>query len=66
MVSFEITSLFTNLQLDNTIEIILKSVYKKREIITTIPKREMKELSYLCTKMFISLLIIRYICTKMA
>ena len=36
MVSFEITSLFTNLQLDN----ILKSVYKKRETTTSIPKRE--------------------------
>ena len=48
MVSFDITSLFTNLPLDKTIEIILKSVYDKKEITTTIPKREMKQLLYLC------------------
>ena len=31
-------------------EIILKRVYQKKEITTTIPKREMKELFYLYTK----------------
>ena len=36
--------------LDKTIEIILERVYEKKEITTTIPKREMKELLYLCTK----------------
>ena len=50
MVSFDLLSLFTNVPLDKTIEIILKRVYKKKEIITTIPKREMKEFLYLCTK----------------
>ena len=45
MVSFDVTSLFTNVPLDKTIAIILKRVYEKKEI-TTIPKREMKELLY--------------------
>ena len=36
--------------LDKTIEIILERVYEKKEITTTIPKREMKELLYVCTK----------------
>ena len=49
-VSFDVTSLFTNVPLDKTIEIILKRVYKKKEIITTIQKHEMKELIYLSTK----------------
>ena len=50
MVSFDLLSLFTNVPLDKTIEIILKRVYKKKEIITTIQKHEMKELIYLSTK----------------
>ena len=50
MVSFEVTSLFINAPLDKTIENILKRVYEKKEIITTVPKHEMKELLYLCTK----------------
>ena len=50
IVSFDVTSLFTNVPMDKTIEIILKRVCEKKEIITTIPKREMKELLYLCTK----------------
>ena len=50
MVSFDVTSLFTNVPLDKTIEIILKRVYEKKEIMTTIPMREMKELLYLSTK----------------
>ena len=50
MVSFDVTSLFTNAPLDKTIEIILKRVYEKKEIINTIQKREMKDLLYLYTK----------------
>ena len=46
MVSFDVTSPFTNVPLDKNIEIILKRVYEKKEIITTIPKREMKDLLY--------------------
>ena len=37
MVPFDVTSLFTNVPLDKTIEIILKRNYKEKEIITTIP-----------------------------
>ena len=50
MVSFDVTSSFTNILLDKTIEITLKRVYKKKEITNTTPKRKMKELLYLCTK----------------
>ena len=37
MVPFDVTSLFTNVPQDKTIEIILKRNYKEKEIITTIP-----------------------------
>ena len=47
MVSFDVTLLFTNVQLNKTIEIILKKVYEKKEILTTIPKPVMTELLYL-------------------
>ena len=50
MVSFDVTSLLANVPLDKAIEIILEKVYEKKEIITTIPKSENKELLYLCTK----------------
>ena len=50
MVSFDVTSLFTNEPLDKTIEIILKRDDKKKEIANTIQKREIKEFIYLCTK----------------
>ena len=50
MVSFDATSLFTNVPMDKTIEIILKKIYQKKEIITTIPMREMKEPLYLRIK----------------
>ena len=50
MVSFDVVSLFTNVPLDETIEIILKRIYEKKEIVTDISKGEMKELLYLCTK----------------
>ena len=51
MVSFDVTSLFADISLDKTIEIILKRVCEMKEIATTISKgSEMKELLYLCTK----------------
>ena len=43
------TSLFTNVPLEKTIEIILKRIYVNKEITTEIPKQEMKELLILCT-----------------
>ena len=50
MVSFDVASLFTNVPLKETIEIILKRICINKEIITDIPKQEMKELLILCTK----------------
>ena len=50
MVSFDVVSLFTNVSLDETIDIIIKRIYDKKEINTDIPKKEMRELLYLCTK----------------
>ena len=50
MVSFDVVSLFTNVPLEETINIIIKRIYDKNEINTNKPKQEMKELLYLCTK----------------
>ena len=50
MVSFDVGSLFTNVPLEETIEIILKRIYINKEITTDIPKQEMKELLILFTK----------------
>ena len=50
LVSFDVISLFRNVPLDATIDIVLKRIYDNREINTTINKREMKELIKLCTK----------------
>ena len=50
MVSFDVASLFTNVPLEETIEIILKRIYINKEITTDIPKQEMKELLILFTK----------------
>ena len=50
MVSSDVASLFTNVPLEETIEIILKRIYINKEITTDIPRQEMKELFILCTK----------------
>ena len=50
MVSFDVVSLFTNIPLEQITNIIIKRIYDKNEINTNIPKQEMKELLYLCTK----------------
>ena len=44
LVSFDVTSLFTNVPLEYTIDVILRKVYEKKLIKTDIPKKEMKEL----------------------
>ena len=49
MVSFDVVSLFTNVPLKQTINIIIK-IHDKNEINTNILKQKMKELLYLCTK----------------
>ena len=50
MVSFDVVSLFTNVPLDETIDNIIKRIYDNKEINTDVPKKEMRDLLYLCTK----------------
>ena len=50
LISFDVTSLFTNVPLDYTINIILKRIYDQRELETKISRKEMKDLLLLCTK----------------
>ena len=49
MVSFDVVSLFTNVPLEDTIIIILRRIYEKKEIVMDIPKCEKFKLLYLCT-----------------
>ena len=49
MVSFDVVSLFTNVLLEDIINIIIKRIYDKNEINTNITKKEMKVL-YFSTK----------------
>ena len=50
IVSFDVNSLFTNVPLDQTINIILKRIYDDNELRISISRNEMKELLLLCTK----------------
>ena len=50
MVSFDVKSLFTNVPLDRTIDTVLRRIYHKHELQTSITRSEMKELLILCTK----------------
>ena len=50
MVSFDVKSLFTSVQLTEPIDIILDRVYNGKEISTVLTKNEMKKLLTLCTK----------------
>ena len=50
MVSFDATSLFTKVPLDQTIQLVLKRIYEKHEVSTNITKQEMKEMLILFTK----------------
>ena len=50
LVSFDMTSLFTNVPIDHTISIILKRIYDQRELEIKISIQEMKDLLLLCTK----------------
>ena len=50
LVSFDVSSLFTNVPLDFTINLILEKVYKKKMIKTKLKKEELKELLEMCTK----------------
>ena len=57
MVSFNVKSLFTNVSLDQTIQLLLKRIYEKHEVSAIITKQELKKMLILCIKMFISLLV---------
>ena len=50
MISFDAKSLFTNVPLQTTIDIILRRIYTNHEVTTSLTKKEMKELLLLCTK----------------
>ena len=50
IISFDVKSLFTNVLLNQAIEIILSTVYQEKKIKTSIPKNILKELLSLCTK----------------
>ena len=52
IVSFNVKSLFSNVPLDRTIDIVLRRVYDKHDLQTSIARSEMKELLILCTKKF--------------
>ena len=50
LVSFYVSSLFTNVPLDYTIDVILRRIYTDREIETNITKKELKDLLILYEK----------------
>ena len=50
LVSFDVTSLFTNVPLDYTINVILQKIYRDKLVKTKIKRNEMKRLLELCTK----------------
>ena len=50
MISFDVKSLFTNVPINERIDIILTKVYDENKIDTKIPKSILKELLFLCTK----------------
>ena len=50
LISFDVKSLFTNVPLQKTIDIILKRIYENEEINTSISKKDMKDMLILCTK----------------
>ena len=50
MVSFNVKSLFTNVPLEYTIDLVLKRIYDNGELSTDITRSEMKEMLKLCTK----------------
>ena len=50
VISFDVTSLFTNVPLDFTFDVILKRTYDENEVNTNMPKQQMRDLLLLCTK----------------
>ena len=50
LISFDVTSIFTNVRLNFTIDVILKWIYDKNEVSTNIPKQQTRDPLLLCTK----------------
>ena len=50
VISFYVKSLFTNVPLEETIDVILNKIYDEKEIEASIPRNTMKDLLYLCMK----------------
>ena len=50
LVSFDVTSLFTNVPLDFTIDLILSKIYRDKIIKTKLKENQFRELLQLCTK----------------
>ena len=50
MISFDVSSLFTMVPLDYTIDLTLKGIYDDKEIENKISRKDMKNLLLLCTK----------------
>ena len=50
LISLDVKSLFTNVPLQKTIYIILKRIYEKKEINTSISKNDLKHMLILCTE----------------
>ena len=50
LVSFDVMSLFTNVSLDSTIDIILNRIYDKKELATNIERKDMTDVILLWTK----------------
>ena len=50
MISFDVKSLFTNIPLNEIINIILRKVYYENKTVTNIPRSILNELLFLCTK----------------
>ena len=50
MISFYVNSLFMNVPLEYTIDLILKRIYDNGELSADITRSEMKEMLTLCTK----------------
>ena len=54
MVSFDVKSLFTNVPLETTIDIILRKIYANHELTTSLTKKKVKELLGSVPRMLIS------------
>ena len=59
LILFGVVSLFTNVPIDLTIDIIIRSIYEFKEIDTSSTKNETRQLILLCTKMVISRLMVK-------